>query len=648
MGKTVSKNTNVNNCYLLERRVASNDVYSLWLAKAIFSPNMFNLQFMERGVHSFNQSEVHSLQLKLRESLKRGSIHLMIPIEFGPFEDRLYFASQVIEGMSLSEVSAKNPKLSFSDNLMLLSQLVEALHELESVGLSHGMLNPESILIPSSGLSNSGLKLSLIGPGLLHEQNWRDDLPESIARYLPEPGLTPVQRDIYSLAVIIQSFCEETDEDYPLKHQKLLRYLEDLKKNCRQFNHFSEVSFDFYRLYSAQESHSIYHEHADALAERGNTSFINLSTEIKEEVEDLEDLSENVIVYQKNMPRYAQGLEKSEWLDHSGEPEYHQVKKPADETDNAQAVSRPPSDDTKSADRREEPDITHRKRGRASQLVRRTIDFFKRLFQIGHRSRSDQTSPADASIEKTHNTIPAGKQTDESITLVDNHEENQDTSASTEISSDETKSILDEPEERDDEYRTDQIDVEEHFQSYDRSATDFIFHTSDSDGIHDSSDSQRALAEREADRKTQITSNTSRSTALNQDENSIANRKGNFDDSLAGSTEEPVDREKLDLTKRNRNESVENQESPSEQDLISDSTIPEKYDTSARSDDSLTIQSDTAETLPQSEPARKQTGNLSSDNAIKRHDDSSSESSKQRLRRSFFQRLLDFFKRFYS
>jgi len=214
----------VNNCYLLQKKLGEDFCAEHWLALAVYSPNRFLLRFVK------DRDGCRALQDAIRAeaiAAYRLEAEALVPlIEVDYYQERLFISTEYRDEISLptwlKTVRAVDPS-AMVEAVALLSAGLEQYH---ARGMAFASLLPHNILVAHQGRQGSDFRI--VGPGnnaLLDSLRAAEAAQFADAAYLaPEIRLSGVSSpagDVYSLGVLLAALLANGDAAVDLSAENL-------------------------------------------------------------------------------------------------------------------------------------------------------------------------------------------------------------------------------------------------------------------------------------------------------------------------------------------------------------------------------------------------------------------------------------------
>ena len=205
------KSVSINNCYILQDEVFSNQFYTYINAKAVYSASIFHLAFFKGDISLINEDVLKKYQKFNNDLYLLNSPNLYIPFEVNFHENSLYQAYYESDHFPLSLWIEEKSLIPFNIFIQIMEDTLYGLRILEKAGHSHLFLTPEEILVPLNLNLNKHVKLDNIGlNSIIHSlfntkeiENYRKKYYRKGTKSVEKMLLKNISEDIFSFGNII-------------------------------------------------------------------------------------------------------------------------------------------------------------------------------------------------------------------------------------------------------------------------------------------------------------------------------------------------------------------------------------------------------------------------------------------------------------
>ncbi len=190
--------------FLIVRRLGKSRRQQVFHARQVAQQRDVALKFISWPRQVPREQALEKVQREVLSLKKLKHKNLALTYGAGAHEEKIFFASELIQGESLAAILTRRGRLATDLVVEYGRQIAEILRYLHSVDLVHGQLTPKKLMV------TPGHKIKLIDMRVCRPNRRRWDAPKrvqpEVAAYLaPEQFTTgPGQRaDFYSLGVIL-------------------------------------------------------------------------------------------------------------------------------------------------------------------------------------------------------------------------------------------------------------------------------------------------------------------------------------------------------------------------------------------------------------------------------------------------------------
>ena len=190
--------------FLIIRQLGNNRRQKVYHAKQIIQDRDVTLKFIKFPTKIPLQTALKKIQVEVKELQKLRHKNLVRIFGAGFHEDKIFFASELVEGESLSQLLSRRGKLTPDLVVEYGRQIAEMLRYLHENNLIHGALAPTKILVTlDHRIKVTGLRLNQIG-----RRRWdaaKQRKMDTAAYQAPEQFTDGAIRrsDLYALGVIL-------------------------------------------------------------------------------------------------------------------------------------------------------------------------------------------------------------------------------------------------------------------------------------------------------------------------------------------------------------------------------------------------------------------------------------------------------------
>ncbi len=190
--------------FLIVKQLGNNRRQKVYHAKQIVQDRDVSLKFIKFPRKITWQTALKKIQVEVKELQKLRHENLVRVYGAGAHEEKIFFASELIHGESLSSLLARRGKLTPDLVVEYGRQIAEMLSYLHEKNLIHSALSPTKILVtPDHRIKVTGLRLNQIG-----RRRWdaaKQRKMDNAAYQAPEQFIDGATRksDVYALGVIL-------------------------------------------------------------------------------------------------------------------------------------------------------------------------------------------------------------------------------------------------------------------------------------------------------------------------------------------------------------------------------------------------------------------------------------------------------------
>ncbi len=190
--------------FLIVRQLGNNRRQKVYHAKQIVQDRDVSLKFIKFPKKITWQTALKKIQVEVKELQKLRHENLVRIYGAGAHEEKIFFASELVSGESLSALLARRGKLTPDLVVEYGRQISEMLSYLHEKNLIHSTLAPTKILVtPDHKIKVTGLRLNQVG-----RRRWdatKQRKMDTAAYQAPEQFIDGATRksDVYALGVIL-------------------------------------------------------------------------------------------------------------------------------------------------------------------------------------------------------------------------------------------------------------------------------------------------------------------------------------------------------------------------------------------------------------------------------------------------------------
>ena len=190
----------VDSRYILFRYVASGAMADIYEAQDTYLSRPVALKFL-KSKYLESEDDVEQFKNEARFASIFSHVNILKIYNVGEYESRPYISYELLKGKTLKEILDYRGSLSFDEALDYMLQILNAMHEIHSLGITHNDLKPDNLFLQIDGT----IRVCDFGIATHISSKEEKHILGTVNYLAPEVILNKkysVQSDIYSVGII--------------------------------------------------------------------------------------------------------------------------------------------------------------------------------------------------------------------------------------------------------------------------------------------------------------------------------------------------------------------------------------------------------------------------------------------------------------